>query len=522
MTINLSEADLGRIFPHANDAIMSSVAAEWNDTLGMYGINATENRLAFFMAQTSAETGGWRGMVEGGEFSGERDLYKGRGLIQLTGRSNYLAIGEKLAQDFPNSGLVFDIASNPQLVSQPKYVLKTAAAYWDLNKLNAISDTGDFLHLSNKINGSKTVPNGWSLRQSELARIERLLTSIADSSAQPTSSPTVLQLGDSGQMVNALQMMLRNAGYDVGGVDGKFGTLTRMALMAFQADHSLVPTGVADSGTNIALNNPGQRPLDDQRVSATINDLINNGSRTALNGTRINWLGVLASIFGGMGIVNSGIVGAANSGIASAAKATPLAPTPSPTDTIGPTVLHLQNILNSPPLTGTNLGALKSQLQEIAYSLDTFRQANLGSLKVTDIPGTLQKIHDLLLTQPVSATAGRNAEDLVNQLIAFQNQLVALQTTVEPAVHSAVSNINPVVHSAVSNINTVFDMLPPDALGAVTPWLTTVANSVLPGFGGALVTLGLGVATQIFGNKVLNARLDDHRTAANTKSNKVA
>ena len=31
MTINLSEADLGRIFPHANDAIMSSVAAEWKE-----------------------------------------------------------------------------------------------------------------------------------------------------------------------------------------------------------------------------------------------------------------------------------------------------------------------------------------------------------------------------------------------------------------------------------------------------------------------------------------------------------
>ena len=280
-----------------------------------------------------------------------------------------------------------------------------------------------------------------------------------------------------------------------------------------------MPTGVADSGTNSALNNPGQRPLDDQRVSATINDLINNGSRTAVNGRRINWLGLLATILGGMGIVNSGVVGAANSGIASAAKATPLVPTSSPMDTIGPTVLQLQNILNSPSLNGTNLGALKSQLQTIAFSLDTFRQANLNLPKVTDVPGTLQKIHDLLLTQPVSATAGRNAEDLVNQLIAFQNQLVALQTTVEPAVHSAVSNINPAVHSAISNISTVFDMLPPDALGAVTPVLTTVANSVLPGFGGALVTLGLGVATQIFGNKVLNARLDDHRTAANTKSN---
>ncbi len=452
-------------------------------------------------------------------FSVDRDLYKGRGLIQLTGRSNYQDIGEKLAQDFPNSGLVFDIVSNPQLVSQPKYVLKTAAAYWDLNKLNAICDTGDFLHLSNRINGSKTVPNGWSLRQSELARIERLLTLIAQSSGQSTTSPTVLQVGDSGQMVSALQMMLRNAGYDVGGVDGKFGTLTRMALMAFQADHSLVPTGMADSGTNIALNNPGQRPLDDQRVSASINDLIANGSRTALNGRRVNWLGLLATILGGMGVVNSGVVGAANSGIAGAAKATPVAPATSPMDTIGPTVLQLQNILNSPPLNSANLGTLKSQLQNIAFSLDTFRQANVGLPKVTDVPATLQRLHDLLLTQPVSATAGRNAADLVNQLMALQNQLAGFQATVEPAVHSVVNNINPAVHSAISNINTVFDMLPPDALGAVTPVLTTVANSVLPGFGGALVTLGLGVATQVFGNKVLNAQLDDHRTAANTKSN---
>ena len=38
MTINLSETDLRRIFPHANEAVMSSVGAEWNDTLGAYGI----------------------------------------------------------------------------------------------------------------------------------------------------------------------------------------------------------------------------------------------------------------------------------------------------------------------------------------------------------------------------------------------------------------------------------------------------------------------------------------------------
>jgi predicted chitinase len=515
MTINLSETDLRRIFPHAIEAVMSSVAAEWNDTLGAYGLNATKTRLAFFMAETSAETGGWRGMVEGGEFSGDRDLYKGRGLIQLTGKSNYQAIGEKLAQDFPNSGLVFDIANNPQLVSQPKYVLKTAVAYWDLNKLNTICDTGDFLHLSNRINGSKTVPNGWSLRQSELARIERLLTQIAETSAEPTSSPTVLQLGDSGQLVSALQTMLRNAGYDVGGVDGKFGTLTRMALMAFQADHNFVPTGVADSGTNIALNNPGQRPLDDQRVSATINDLINNGSRTALNGRRVNWMGLLATILGSLGILNDGVVRVANTGIANAAKSTDAAaqvPVQAPAtpvvDTIGPTIKQLNDIANSQT---NNVGALKNQVLQIMSSLDTLQQqANLGPLKVADIPTVFQKLHDLLVTQPVSAQSAKSAQLLVNQLIAVQNQLVAAHDATGPAVHSA-----------VSNVSSVFDMLPPGALGAVTPVLTTVANSVLPGFGGALVTLGLGVATQIFGNKVLNARLDDHRTAANTNSNKL-
>ena len=136
MTINLSER---LVAFSAKEAICALVRV--NDPLHVC-FNASS--AACFMPR-SAEPGGCRGMVEGGEFNGERDLYKGRGLIQLTGRSNYLAIGEKLAQDFPNSGLVFDLASNPQLVSQPKYVLKTAAAYWDLNKLNAISDTGDFL-----------------------------------------------------------------------------------------------------------------------------------------------------------------------------------------------------------------------------------------------------------------------------------------------------------------------------------------------------------------------------------------
>ena len=501
MSIFLSESDLRRIFPHANEAVMSSVAAEWNDTLAKYGINANKNRLCFFMAETSAETGGWRGMVEGGEFNGDRNLYKGRGLIQLTNRSNYEAVGEKLAQDFPDSGLIFDIANNPHLAAEPKYVLKTAAAYWDLNKLNSICDTGDYLHLSNRINGSKTVPNGWSLRQSELARIEKLVSSTTESPVQPGTATAVLQFGDSGALVTSLQTMLRNAGYDVGAVDGKFGNLTRMALLAFQSDHDLVPTGIADSGTEIALNNPGQRPLPDQRVSATISELINSGSRTALNGRRVNWTGMLATIFGGLGIVNAGVNtnAARPTGAGAQASATPAA------DTIGPTFQHVReiatNIANNPP---NQVGASKNQALQILSSLDTWQQSH----KLTDIPAAFQQLHDFLIT-PVSAQSAKSAQLLVNQLIAVQDQLGAAHATAGAAANAA-----------VSNANTVVGMIPPEALGALTPVLATVANTVLPGFGGALVTLGLGVATQVFGTQVLNARLDDHRTGANINSNR--
>lgn len=500
MSIFLSEADLRRIFPHANEAVMTSVAAEWNETLGKYGINANQNRLLFFLAETSAETGGWSAMVEGGEFTGDRGTFKGRGLIQLTGRANYQEIGAKLAHDFPDAGLVSDLANNPDLVSEPKYVLKTSAAYWDVNKLNSICDTGDFLLLSNRINGSKTFPNGWAQRQSELARIRKLLLSLTDTANAPLDSGpqnNVLKIGDSGPLVSALQTMLQKAGYDVGDIDGKFGTLTRMALLAFQADHGLVPTGLADAVTNAALNQPGERPLADSRVSATIGDLIQLGSRTATNGRNANIMGLFAAIFGALGITNSAVTGVANTAKSAGAAAQTTA-TASTTDTIGPTIKQLQDIVNAAPLNAPTLAPplanLKTQLQAIINGLD----AHVGTLKTLDVPTALKSLHQFLAQTPLPPETVRAADGLVTQL---QNQLAAVPETLGPAAHST--------------LNTVFDLLPPDALGAVTPVLTTVANSVFPGFGGALVTLGIGVATQVFGNRVLAARLDDHKTASN-------
>ena len=110
-------------------------------------------------------------------------------------------------------------------------------------------------------------------------------------------------------MVSALQTMLKKAGYDVGDVDGKFGTLTRASLLTFQADQHLVPTGVADADTYAALNAPGERPLSNERIAATTRDLVQRGSRTAINGQRANWMGLLATILGALGVGNSAAVG---------------------------------------------------------------------------------------------------------------------------------------------------------------------------------------------------------------------
>jgi hypothetical protein len=49
----------------------------------------------------------------------------------------------------------------------------------------------------------------------------------------------------------------------------------------------------------------------------------------------------------------------------------------------------------------------------------------------------------------------------------------------------------------------------------VTRGLEAVAASVIPGFGGSLLALGIGVAAHYFSNKIVQARTDDHASGAN-------
>lgn len=83
-------------------------------------------------------------MGNGPEESGDGWKYRGRGLIQLTGKDNYRACG---------SSLGIDLITNPELVSVPDYAARTAGWFWQKNHLNDIADTKDWFTLTKRING---------------------------------------------------------------------------------------------------------------------------------------------------------------------------------------------------------------------------------------------------------------------------------------------------------------------------------------------------------------------------------
>lgn len=85
-------------------------------------------------------------MGNGPEASGDGWKFRGRGILQITGRSNYTQCSRDLFQD--NC-----LVENPDLLRQPAYATLTACWFWRKNGLNAICDQGDIVLLSKRING---------------------------------------------------------------------------------------------------------------------------------------------------------------------------------------------------------------------------------------------------------------------------------------------------------------------------------------------------------------------------------
>jgi putative chitinase len=154
----------------------AELALAANVHFAVYGILDTPLRLAHFMAQLIHESGSFRYMEEiasGQAYEGRRDLgnveagdgkrFKGRGPIQLTGRTNYRVYGRAIGIDFER---------HPELVATPSIGLMVACMFWSTHGLNELADADNVERITRKINGGL---NGFEDRKLQLKRVKALL-----------------------------------------------------------------------------------------------------------------------------------------------------------------------------------------------------------------------------------------------------------------------------------------------------------------------------------------------------------
>lgn len=138
------------------------------DTMDEFEINTTA-RQAAFLAQVGHESGGLKWLVElwgptdsqrryemrydlGNNQPGDGLRFRGRGLIQLTGRANYAKASEALG---------IDLIAEPQLLGEPALACRSAGWFWKAHGCNEIADSGNFERLTKRINGGL---NGYAER----------------------------------------------------------------------------------------------------------------------------------------------------------------------------------------------------------------------------------------------------------------------------------------------------------------------------------------------------------------------
>ena len=120
----------------------------------------TPLRWAHFLAQTGHESGDLQYLEElasGEAYEGRKDLgntepgdggkFKGRGLIQLTGRVNYAAYGRSIGLDLTVDGNWNKVATDPALA------VDVACWFWTKHGLNKLADKDDLRTITRRVNG---------------------------------------------------------------------------------------------------------------------------------------------------------------------------------------------------------------------------------------------------------------------------------------------------------------------------------------------------------------------------------
>ena len=151
----LTLAQLQAIMPLARARVVTFLPA-LNASMVEFGIN-TPARQASFLAQLAHESGQLvyvRELASGAAYEGRKDLgntqpgdgsrFRGRGLIQVTGRTNYAACGKALG---------LDLLTQPALLEQTVNACRSAGWFWQSRGLNALADAGDQVAVTKRING---------------------------------------------------------------------------------------------------------------------------------------------------------------------------------------------------------------------------------------------------------------------------------------------------------------------------------------------------------------------------------
>lgn len=164
---------------------------------------------------------------------GDGWLFRGKGLKQVTGRSNHEAFGKTL-------GMSAEQAAEYLLTKEG--ALASALWFWDSRNLNPVADTGDIVKMTKIINGGDI---GLDDRRARYVRAMDILAMPPGSTVTgaPTPRTETLRRGDKGDAVLALQKRLGMV------PDGSFGPATESAVKRWQQAHGLTADGVAGPQT---------------------------------------------------------------------------------------------------------------------------------------------------------------------------------------------------------------------------------------------------------------------------------
>lgn len=161
----MTENQLKQIAIHATDANIKLYTPLLNRFMHEYNI-CGKLRESAFIATIIWESGSFkytREIASGKAYEGRKDLgniykgdgerFRGRGLIMVTGRTNYEQVSKALNIDF---------VANPEILEQPEWAVRSACWWWNMKGLNEVADTGDFMEVTRIVNGWY---NGFSDRE---------------------------------------------------------------------------------------------------------------------------------------------------------------------------------------------------------------------------------------------------------------------------------------------------------------------------------------------------------------------